>query len=46
MIALTLGLSVSNGQRIVDHGVGRLRTASHVWVPIPVLTDAPILVAA
>lgn len=46
MIALTLGLSVSNGQRIVDHGVGRLRTASHVWVPIPVLTDAPVLVAA
>ena len=27
MIALTLGLSVSNGQRIVHYGVGRLRAA-------------------
>jgi len=50
MIALTLGLSVSNGQRIVHHGVGRLRaaTATFAVVPAPAvgLTAEPVLVAA
>jgi uncharacterized membrane protein YczE len=48
MIALTLGLSVSNGQRMVDHGVGRLRDASVLLVPLPAEPElpAPALLAA
>ena len=35
MIALTLGLSVSNGQRMVNHGVGRLRDATATIAVVP-----------
>jgi uncharacterized protein len=45
MIALTLGLSVSNGQRIVHHGVGRLRAATATLVPVPA-APAPSMVVA
>jgi uncharacterized protein len=43
MIALTLGLSVSNGRRMVDHGVGRLRDASVLLVPLPAPMPAPVV---
>jgi len=46
MIALTLGVAVSNGQRMVDHGVGRLRSASEIWVPIPSPVPTPVLATA
>ena len=48
IIALTLGLSVSNGQRMVNHGFGRLRdaTATIAVVPAPGVprADSPALV--
>jgi uncharacterized protein len=50
MIALTLGLSVSNGQRMAHYGFDRLReaTATFAAVPVPAddFTDTPALVGA
>ena len=39
MIALTLGLSVSNGQRMAHYGFGRLRAATATIAVVPAAAD-------